>query len=139
MASGYWWTRHKGTRTNYARAVVEGRRVLLHVLIMGELEGRTVDHINGNGLDNRRCNLRWATKSQQCQNNHVGRGRSIFKGVSWAKRQRKWMATISINGKNKHIGYFDNESDAARAYNKEAANNFGEFAWLNDVEEASCG
>ncbi len=58
-------------------------------------------------------------------------GRSQYKGISWAKRQRKWMATISVDGRDRHLGYFDMEDDAARAYDAAAVELYGEFAQLN--------
>lgn len=131
LVSQYWWSSHKGARTTYARAGTGVARILMHSLLMGKKDGYTVDHINGNGLDNRRCNLRFATGSQQSRNLHIGRGRSLFKGVCWANRQRKWAASISFNGSNKHIGYFEKEEDAARAYDEAAKAYFGEFACLN--------
>lgn len=119
-------------RLYYARGTVDGVRVMMHVFLMGgSREGFTVDHANGNTLDNRRENLRWATRAQQARNIHHGRGRSIYKGVSWAKRQRKWVASIFLAGNSKQIGYFDSEDDAARAYDAEAILDFGEFACPN--------
>lgn len=133
------WTAHRGNTTTYARALIDGTRILLHVFLMGAKEGCTVDHANGNGLDNRRLNLRHATPSQQMRNIHGGRGRSLYKGVSWANRQRKWVATISVDGKNRHLGYFDVEDDAARAYDAAARLHYGEFACLNFPENVDVG
>jgi hypothetical protein len=111
----------------------------MHTLLMGERDGYTVDHVNGNGLDNRRSNLRWATRSQQRLNTHAGRGRSLYKGVSWAPRQRKWVACISLDGKNCHLGYFDQEDEAARAYDAAAVVAFQAFACLNFPPEEEPG
>lgn len=137
--SAYHWLQHRGCSTWYARASVNGHRVMMHVFLLGSREGCTVDHINGNGLDNRRCNLRFATPSQQAQNVHGGRGRSQYKGVSWAKRQRKWAAVIYVGGRNRHLGYFSNEDDAAKAYDVAARLHYAEFACLNFPEVSHHG
>ncbi len=132
MAHG--WHAHKGYATWYARGTVGGKRVLMHVWLMGHRDGMTVDHVNGHGLDNRRCNLRHATGAEQARNRHGGRGRSLYKGVCWATRQRKWVAIIAVDGKNRHLGYFENEDDAARAYDAAARHLHGAFASLNFPE-----
>lgn len=123
----------------YARSTVNGRKVFMHNLLMGESPGLQVDHANGNGLDNRRCNLRWATGSQNQRNIKGGRGRSLYKGVSWAKRQRKWVANIFVSGRNLHLGYFEQEDDAARAYDAAAREHYGEFAAPNFPSEVADG
>lgn len=94
-----------------------------------------VDHINHDGLDNRRFNLRLVSASQ----NHMNRKKlegtaSKYKGVSYDKRRNTWYAYIKINGKAKRIGTFIKEIDAAKAYNKKAKDMFGEYALLNDID-----
>jgi len=87
-----------------------------------------VDHMDRNKLNNSVENLRWATSSENLRNKKdSGRNTSGFKGVSFHKRNGKYKATIQV----KHIGYFDNKEDAARAYDKKAKELFGEFATLN--------
>lgn len=142
LVSAYVWHAHKSKNgAFYARGTVAGRRVMMHVFLMGSptSPGLTVDHKNGHTLDNRRSNLRWATRSEQARNQHYGRGRSIYKGVTWKPSHRKWLVTIGASdGKNKHVGYFDNECEAARAYDAVALEYFGEFASLNfPVEEVA--
>jgi hypothetical protein len=92
-----------------------------------------VDHINGDGLDNRKVNLRLATPAQNNWNSKSGmdRGKSKYKGVKWHKHVKKWAAVISVNGQRKHLGYFADEKQAARAYDKAAKEFRGEYAILN--------
>lgn len=118
----------------------------MHQLVCGSiLKGhkRHIDHINGCKNDNRRCNLRICTPSQNHANQKKQKGRwtSQYKGVIWDKSRKKWRATIFVNGKHKYLGRFTNEKDAAIIYNKMAEKYFGEFARLNFLgdEESMCG
>ena len=92
-----------------------------------------VDHINHNGLDNRKANLRLATYAQNSYNRKQFRKRqtSKYTGVSWIKQIKKWRVIICYNGKKKFIGYFKDEKQAAKAYDKAAKKYHGEFASLN--------
>lgn len=95
-----------------------------------------IDHINGNGLDNRIANLRICSHLQNCRNKRVSMRikHSKFKGVGFHKSAKnKIRAYIMHNGKQKHLGYFPSEKSAALAYNKSAMELFGLFANLNDV------
>jgi hypothetical protein len=105
-------------------------RLLMHRLIMGAPKGMVVDHINRDGLDNRRANLRVCTQSQNRANSvKPPLCSSSFKGV---KRWRDgWTAQITVSGKKKHLGVFDAEVVAAQAYDNAAIQYFGEFARLN--------
>lgn len=88
-----------------------------------------IDHINGNPADNRICNLRLATASDNSKNQRKKSGTSsTYKGVSWYKRKKKWMAQIRIDGKPTHLGYFHDEEAAHYAYCLAASKHFGEFA-----------
>jgi hypothetical protein len=94
--------------------------------------GMEIDHINGNGLDNRLRNLRLATRSQNMYNRRkLTTTSSKFKGVSYAKREGRWVAYIRQNRSRIHLGYFETELDAALAYDEKARELFGEFASLN--------
>ncbi len=92
-----------------------------------------VDHINCDGLDNRRANLRLATRQQNKCNSRprARRGTSRYKGVWWDKERRKWRAAVGYNGKTKHLGAFDNDIEAAKARDVAAKKYHGQFAWLN--------
>lgn len=92
------------------------------------------DHKNRDKLDNCRSNLRPATYLQNSGNQKTGYGSSKFKGVSWYKVTEKWLSQIQFEGKTKHLGYFTDELDAAKAYNEAALKHFGEFARLNVID-----
>lgn len=112
----------------------EWRTRMMHWDILGV---KWVDHINGNGLDNRRSNLRKATRSQNHANSRKwgsGNNRrttSRYKGVMWDKREGRWRAAITVQGRRVHLGYHASELSAARAYDKAAVEHFGEFASVN--------
>lgn len=90
-----------------------------------------VDHINGNGLDNRRCNLRPATESQNQANRQKTKGTSRYKGVVWDTSRLRWLARIYPQGKQIKLGRFVSEEDAALAYDDAARRYFGDYAALN--------
>lgn len=109
------------------------RKITMHRQVLGlsKGDGKMVDHINGNGLDNRRCNLRICTGTQNQQNRKIQHGTSEFKGVHWNKRSEKWQSQIKFNKKRRHLGCFNSETEAAKAYDRAAKNLFGEFARPN--------
>lgn len=110
---------------------VEGRKtILMHRVILDCPDGLVIDHINGNGLDNRCCNLRICTQEQNLRNRQLHRSnRSGYHGVQASRG--KWCASIRIDGQNIRIGWFDDPIEAAKAYDERALNEFGEFARLN--------
>lgn len=90
---------------------------------------QTLDHINGNPLDNRWCNLREATPSQNCANaKRYKNNTSGFKGVSWVPRDQKYAAYFSKDGKRFGLGYYNTPEQAHTAYIAAAKKHFGEFA-----------
>jgi hypothetical protein len=105
----------------------------LHRFILDAPSALEVDHINGNGLDCRRSNLRLATHKQNLRNQAAHSGTSRYKGVSWNRQRNGWDAQICLNGKNRYLGRFRTEVEAAKAYNEGARLHFGEFARLNEV------
>jgi hypothetical protein len=107
---------------------------LMHREILGFPVGMEVDHIDHDGLNNTRSNLRICTHQQNISSGRLRNHSSKFRGVSWYSPSEKWRAQIKVMGVKKSIGYFVNESDAALAYNQSAKSNFGEFAVLNDVQ-----
>ena len=105
--------------------------VLMHRQIMNAHKEQEIDHHNGNGLDNHRINLRFCASGQNNQNQRKTRGTSKYKGVSWHKNIKQWRVSIQDDYKTINLGYFDNEEDAARAYDQKAKELFGEFANTN--------
>jgi hypothetical protein len=129
----------EGSRTFYAAHMFPGENKLtpMHRFIMGLYGRQQTDHRNHNGLDNRRSNLRKANPHQNGQNKRkprrVGGTSSRFKGVHWVWDRHRWEARIKPVGHpyQLRLGYFQDEEEAARAYDKAAKTHFGEFAHLN--------
>lgn len=118
----------------HVRICGQKESLYLHREIFGPIpDGYVVDHINGNVLDNRRCNLRLATIQQNARNNIAGfKGKSKYPGVSWYSKYNKWRAAISINGNKKHLGYYKDELTAARAAKEASLEIHGEFSVYNN-------
>lgn len=111
--------------------VYAAARIRMHRLIMDAPRGMMVDHINGDTLDNRKCNLRLATNAQNQQNTKSRKGSSQFKGVSFSKRKQRWIGTFMFEGVNYYCGGFLNERDCARAVDKKRREVAGHFASKN--------
>lgn len=133
--AGYRWRAERGKHTVYAVANVErGSRktVKLHRLILDAPSGVEVDHVNRQGLDCRRQNLRLATHQDNQRNRAKQLGNSSrYKGVGWHKATRSWRARIKVDNRTEELGGFSDEEAAARAYDRRARVAFGEFAVLN--------
>lgn len=126
------WCAVDRRRQCYAQRKEHGKTIRMHREILQVPAGLVFDHRNHNGLDNRKCNLRICTPSQNSQNRRPQQGGSSrYKGVWWEQAKGKWRAVISHQGRTIHIGYYDYEVDAAIAYDDMAIELFGEFAYLN--------
>lgn len=141
------WYAISGAYTSYAGHACRrqnGRQIHLrmHRVILGSPQGVEVDHINGDGLDNRRKNLRLCSHTENVRNSRSYRGASVYKGVgrntyTSVRGWRKWVAKIRVNKHLLWLGTFDTEADAARAYDCAAQKHFGEFARPNFPEVRS--
>jgi hypothetical protein len=128
-SEGYRRIRLNG-RFHYAHRIV-------YALATGEPLPPTLDHINGVKDDNRPSNLRPVTDANNRCNSGSREGTSRYCGVSWCKRLEKWKVQITLDYKQRHLGYFHDEEEAARAYDAAAIELHGEFARLNFPQEVA--
>jgi hypothetical protein len=129
LVSHYKWYAQKGN--NGIFYAVTTITIPMHQLIIGA-KGQAIDHINGDGLNNQKNNLRTATSQENSFNRRKRSGcSSLYKGVCWNKKAKKWRAYLTKNQKHVSLGYFKDEKEAARAYDKAALIHFGSFAKLN--------
>jgi HNH endonuclease len=135
VSSLNWSTlRSKNHALKYARRTFPGKRhVFMHRYILGIKDTAVVvDHKNRDGLDNRRCNLRVGSRSQNLYNSKLrSNNRSGYKGVSWNKWHKAWMVKIRAENKYVFLGYFSDKVTGAKRYDAEAKKLFGKFARLN--------
>jgi len=127
-----------GRNTTYIKTSKNSRKILLHRLIMGLENGPTsvlVDHIDGNGLNNLRDNLRITDNSGNMRNarKRLSETSSLYKGVHKHSnnKSKPWHVSITLSGKRQFLGYYRTEIEAATAYNKAAIELFGPMAFLN--------
>ncbi len=140
--SKFKWYALKDANTFYVRRRNKNKSDIMHRIIVEEHIGRKlkpeehIDHEDHNGLNNQINNLRVCTHRQNNMNREkLANCSSQYKGVSWNKYMKKWHALIQIEKKRKHLGYFNNEIEAAKAYDQSASEHFGEFANLNFPED----
>lgn len=130
------WSTANMYNLSYAIKKHDGRNTLMHRLIIGAKKGEIVDHINGDGLDNRKCNLRICLHKENLRNRSAQKNsKSGVKGVCKPKGRNKWRVQIKINGKIKNIGNFYELNDAIKCYNSAATKHYGEFAKLNEIPQ----
>ncbi len=126
---------HYARRSVWQSATKKSVTVLMHRFILDAPRDKHVDHINGNGLDNRRSNLRLVTPAQNQQNLRTRRGKAGFRGVQYDPRKRRHYARIKANNQKIWLGFFDSAEEAARAYDAAAIEHHGEYARLNFPNE----
>lgn len=125
-----WYAVRNGYRGSSKRVFIRMHRIIMNPCLTME-----VDHIDHNGLNNQRRNLRIVTRYQNGQNSRsgMGRGLSKYKGVSWYVKTNKWRVRTFVKGRYFHIGYFVSEVEAAKAYDVAALKYFGEYACTNEM------
>lgn len=133
-----WNTKFAGVRAGYVSG--GGYRYIMHMgklhkehrlawlYVYGNFPVGSVDHIDGNRMNNRISNLRLANNSQNSINSVVVRGASGCRGIHWVAHAGKWRARIKINGRQVHIGYYSTKEAAAAAYADKVEEVFGEFS-----------
>ena len=141
LVAGYsWHVAISGEEPNvqrYAHAHIPGSgsggsNIKMHRLIMGAPPRMDVDHRDHDGLNNRRENLRLATRSQNMANGRIRPDNtSGFRGVTWDVERGAWRAQIMVAGRKSFLGRFPSAEEAARAYDAAVLEAFGEFATLN--------
>jgi hypothetical protein len=142
LLEGHRWRTMRSRWTVYASASSHGHTLLMHRVILGltKGDGKCCDHINRNGLDNRRCNLRIATPTQNNANHEIHRAakrNSRFKGVF--RSLDCWWAGLKSEGVLHYLGRYSDEVEAALAYDRAARHHFGAFARLNFPQPGECG
>lgn len=128
------WTRVVIHKRQYAQAMVNGKTTYMHQLVLpGAAE---VDHINRDGLDNRRENLRECTHGQNIAHAEFPPPKSGYRGVTRhtkGKRAKPYQARIKVRGRTISLGYFATAEEAAEAYNQGSRKFFGEFGFQNPL------
>ncbi len=132
ILSTHKWSAAKQGRSFYAVRSCKGVQLRMHRVIMNAPKGLVCDHIDHNGLNNTKANLRLCTQRQNARNQRRRTdGTSRYKGVAWHKNEKKWHARIYHNGRCHHLGAFTAERPAAEAYDRAAQTLHGPFASLN--------
>ncbi len=129
-------------RTGYIVIGIDRKYYKAHrlaiLLTSGAWPAGVVDHVNGIKIDNRLIDLRVASHAENCRNQGISRNNACgVKGVHWHIRRRKWAASIRLNWKLHHLGYFDTIEAAAAAYNEASLRLHGEFGRLTEAKKAA--
>ena len=135
----YWYVSRRSRPGRMAPKIFLHRLILARIFpkLAIAISSLMADHINGDGLDNRRENLRVTTRTQNRHNSGPDRNSmSNYRGVHWNENRRQWVARIRTNKKDYFLGYFDDKHAAARAWNNKATELYGEFAKLNVIKYA---
>ena len=134
--SQYKWYFHKGKNDNradytkrYQHKNNKATIISMHRAIMKPPKGMVVDHINGNGLDNRKKNLRVCTNAENCRNAKKPKNnKSGHTGIFWRKEDKGWQVNICVNYKQKYLGVYKKPEDAIRVRKAAEKQFFGEYA-----------
>lgn len=130
--SRFKWRVSVGARGHrYAVTWDGGARVLMHRLLTGAPDGMVVDHVDGDGINNRRENMRVCTQAQNVMNRTSALHQSGRKGLRHDPQSGHWGARVAVSGKRPWLGTFKTEAEARAAYNEAAQKLHGEFALLN--------
>ena len=127
LVSKYKWHARYGRNTMYVQGNVDGKIIRLHRFLMGTKSNFVIDHLDRDGLNNTRENLRFVTLGQNSQNSQNRAGTSEFRGVSWSTQVKKWH--VKCGGD--HIAYFRDEDEAARSYDEAVLRKYGRNAVTN--------
>jgi hypothetical protein len=133
LVAGYrWHIQQTSPDHRYAKTSLSERRtVLMHRLILSAPRGKCVDHIDGNGLNNQRTNLRLCTTAENLRNRVRTRSLSGYRGVAWDHIHEKWQAHFTLNRKAVTLGNFKDPADAARCWDEAARKHYGAFGTFN--------
>lgn len=113
--------------------VVRQKTILMHRQLLNAPKGMEVDHINHDKLDNRKANIRLATKQENAFNRESINPTSGYKGVYWQSHTGNWRVIIVVDGKSKYYGGYKTKEEAAKVYNEAAKECHGKFAYLNEI------
>ena len=131
MFKKYTWHIERARHTCYLRTRIGRRWPRFHQLILRRGPGKVIDHIDGNGLNNARSNLRVCSRAQNQQGAARARKWSEYVGVSFHKARNKWTASIQFRGKKHYLGVYDSQRAAALAYDVKADQLYGRYAKKN--------
>ena len=129
MLSKFKWYYGNRYAVRHDNSTKTRRPMFMHRVIIGTPDGMDTDHINGDKLDNRKCNLRVCTRSQNQINALCRRNsKSGLRGVHWSERNKRWVAQMRFNGRKLSLGYFTSKLAASKAYCEQVKLLYGEFA-----------